>query len=154
MIQNFAENSQALTKESFWDNIQEKYPKSFKIFSDWIDRYKKDVNWDAMFNAVLNIKFHELPYRFQYGVIRDFFAEQGYLFWVTPAFYENGKISWYWEWEILKHAGIDQKKAFDFLEVEYLKNNYNFNYRIAAEMHIYEVMFKVINLKEEGLLNL
>lgn len=42
---------ESLTKENFWNAIMEQFPKSTKLFCDWIDQYKESVGWDALFNA-------------------------------------------------------------------------------------------------------
>ena len=38
-----------LTKENFWNEMIQKYPKAMKIFCDWIDEYKKEVKWNDLF---------------------------------------------------------------------------------------------------------
>ena len=67
--------------------MMEKYPKATKKFCDWIDEYKKAVNWNKLFNdsySQSNIKrapngeicsidfsapkFHEIPYEMQVGI--------------------------------------------------------------------------------------
>jgi hypothetical protein len=78
---------ETLTKENFWNGMMEKYPKATKSFCDWIDEYKKAVNWDKLFNPHYNTsnirragngeitsidysapKYHDLPYAMQYGI--------------------------------------------------------------------------------------
>jgi hypothetical protein len=67
---------QTLTKENFFNEMMEKFPKAMKCFCDWIDEYKKAVNWDKLFTANENTdqihsskyKFHEIPYAMQYGI--------------------------------------------------------------------------------------
>lgn len=68
-----------LTKENFFNEMFSTYPKACKLFCDWIDEYKKLVNWDGLFlngsPAAKQIKFHDVPYEFQQGIwIR--FAEE------------------------------------------------------------------------------
>lgn len=65
---------ESLTKENFWNEIEQKYPNAFKVFSDWIDEYKKEVGWDTIFPIIrldnesgngykeYQIKFHNLPH--------------------------------------------------------------------------------------------
>lgn len=63
---------QTLTKENFFNEMLEKYPKAMKHFCEWIDQYKKAVNWDSLFNVncqtAFNVKFHDLPHAMQYGI--------------------------------------------------------------------------------------
>jgi len=58
---------ESLTKENFWNEIETKYPNAFKIFTDWIDKYKKAVDWNDLFRDHLNAdakfaspKFHDI----------------------------------------------------------------------------------------------
>lgn len=79
--------NETLTKENFWNEMMKLYPKSTKQFCEWIDEYKKAVNWDKLFNGHYgqsNIKrasngemcsidfsapkFHDIPYAMQYGI--------------------------------------------------------------------------------------
>lgn len=77
---------QNLTKENFWNEQMEKFPKSMKIFCAWIDEYKKTVDWVNLFNEHLNIKFHDIPYEMQQGIWiafvkdteKDFFEQAEY----------------------------------------------------------------------------
>lgn len=66
---------ESLTKENFWNEIQVEYPNAFKVFSDWIDEYKKEINWSGLFRDHLNgdakfssPKFHDLPHAMQLGI--------------------------------------------------------------------------------------
>jgi hypothetical protein len=65
-----------LTKENFWNEMMEKYPKSTKVFCEWIDEYKKEVDWVNLFNEHLNIKFHDIPYAMQYGIWMEFCRQE------------------------------------------------------------------------------
>lgn len=80
-----------LTKENFWNEMQEKYPKAMKKFCDWIDKYKSKHGWGRLFNAGYDSgytldrdskmtttqapKYHELPIAFQYGMFIEFIGE-------------------------------------------------------------------------------
>lgn len=73
-----------LSKENFWNKLQEKYPLGMKIFCDWIDEYKKRNNWDLLFcNSYLKArnlnqtKFHDIPYAMQIGIWIEFVCERG-----------------------------------------------------------------------------
>ncbi len=72
------ENS--LTKENFWNLLMEDCPDSVKAFCDWVDEYKKRVNWDSLFDGGRtdgkDIKFHDLPISLQIGVIVQFSIEK------------------------------------------------------------------------------
>lgn len=74
-----------LTKENFWNDIQEKHPKQMKVFCDWIDEYKKRTNWDFWMKKCITVdlendnnkqlripKFHEIPIAMQIGIIMEF----------------------------------------------------------------------------------
>jgi len=82
---------QTLTKENFFNEMMEKYPKATKHFCDWIDEYKKAVDWGKLFNKhyyqtiisraangeisgveYSTPKFHDLPYAMQYGIWTEY----------------------------------------------------------------------------------
>jgi hypothetical protein len=74
---------QTLTKENFWNEMMEKYPKAAKSFCEWIDEYKKAVGWNGLFRESNSRdengdivggtkKYHELPYAMQYGIWIEF----------------------------------------------------------------------------------
>ncbi len=80
----YNKNYKVITKDMFWDFIEKKYPKTFKIFGDWIDDYKKENNWLTLFNdsqlfisdvQTIAPKFHELPTAMQFGIIIQFAQE-------------------------------------------------------------------------------
>lgn len=64
-----------LTKANFFDEMNFKFPKAMKIFCNWIDDYKKSVNWNDVFGE--HLKFHDLPFDLQCGVWYRFMIEQG-----------------------------------------------------------------------------
>lgn len=75
-----------LTKEGFWDLMIQRYPVSSKIFLDWIDQYKKRVNWLPLFNSSSDWqdnegrnapapKFHNIPPEMQFGIFLQFIKE-------------------------------------------------------------------------------
>lgn len=79
---------ESLTKENFWDGMNEKYPMAMQKFCTWIDEYKKRVEWDMMFrerhgrDADDNVKFekpkyHDLPLAMQIGIFGQFSNELG-----------------------------------------------------------------------------
>ncbi len=83
-----------LTKENFFDELYERYPLGMKVFCDWVDEYKKRVDWDRVFNGGLTTcvraydgngydpngethapKFHHLPLAIQIGIWIEFLTE-------------------------------------------------------------------------------
>lgn len=70
----------SLTKENFWNNLFEKHPDGMKMFCEWIDAYKKQVDWSQLFftpHSPLNrdIKYHDLPVAMQIGIFLQFVEE-------------------------------------------------------------------------------
>ncbi len=62
-----------LDKENFFNEIEKVYPSACKLFCDWIDDFKKSVNWNELFNQDNSVggnpvdkpkapKFHEIPF--------------------------------------------------------------------------------------------
>lgn len=64
----------SLTKENFWNEMMEKFPKATKSFCDWIDEYKKETDWNNLLGG--DIKYHDLPYAMQQGVWISFCYDQ------------------------------------------------------------------------------
>lgn len=62
-----------LTKENFFDELQAKHPLAMAGFYKWIDGYKIRVSWGLMFQP--SIKFHDLPFEMQEGVIMKWARE-------------------------------------------------------------------------------
>lgn len=79
--------NKGLTKENFFNEMMEQYPNAMKLFCEWIDEYKKTINWNKLFNdsysrtnvqrasngEICHIdfsapKFHEIPYDMQVGI--------------------------------------------------------------------------------------
>jgi hypothetical protein len=62
-----------LNKENFWNDLKAQYPEAVEHFCQWIDKYKKQVDWDVLFcNAKRwgeRIKFHDIPIEFQVGIL-------------------------------------------------------------------------------------
>lgn len=83
---------QNLTKENFWNEQMEKFPKSMKIFCAWIDEYKKAISWKDVFGSSM-IKFHDIPYEMQQGIwIR--FAKA-----ILPEFFEQAEYEYRFDLE-------------------------------------------------------
>jgi hypothetical protein len=73
---------QNLNKENFFNEIGKKYPQAFAHFNQWIDEYKKEIGWDELFNQAglpdddKPVKFHDLPYDMQNGILARFDLEK------------------------------------------------------------------------------
>lgn len=75
-----------LTKQDFWDPLKEKYPKAMKHFGEWVDQYKSEHNWEALFNDGYDggwteeqgsirgtaPKYHQLPIAMQFGIFTEY----------------------------------------------------------------------------------
>jgi len=77
---------ETLTKENFWDELQQLYPEGMKVFSEWIDEYKKRVGWAHLFNSKFREteigriyqrpKYHDLPTAMQAGIFLEFVEDK------------------------------------------------------------------------------
>lgn len=72
MIQN-------LTKENFFNELHRTCPDALEHFMLWLDEYKKEVGWDKLFSNIIpttrEIKFHDLPFDMQNGIIARYEME-------------------------------------------------------------------------------
>lgn len=74
---------EALTKENFWDEMSQKYPKAIHHFLNWIDEYKKTNRWSTLFNNEFEgdrapeylPEYHELPVAMQFGIFLQYMSE-------------------------------------------------------------------------------
>jgi hypothetical protein len=66
-----------LTLENFWNEMKLKYPNAVKDWCDWVDDYKKKVDWNGLFHdgkftentgIPVTTKVHELPIALQVGL--------------------------------------------------------------------------------------
>ena len=72
-----------LDKETFWNEIMDKYPIGMERFCNWIDQYKLRVDWNSMFAANENTdqlhsskyKYHDLPLAMQVGIFIQYALE-------------------------------------------------------------------------------
>lgn len=66
-----------LTKENFWNDMHSECPEAVEHFRNWIDNYKKEVNWETLFGGeiVRAAKFHDLPFEMQNGIIARYELE-------------------------------------------------------------------------------
>lgn len=72
-----------LNKENFFDNLFKEFPDATQQFCDWIDAYKKEVGMDHWYRddpdkegEIKSIKFHDLPFEMQKGIIHRFAREK------------------------------------------------------------------------------
>lgn len=94
-----------LSKENFWNDLEEKYPEAMKVFRDWLDTYKQKVHWDDLFGIHQrkhywgDIKYHHLPIAMQIGIFIEFARERGGCEWEVDLFEVDWKedISGYFE---------------------------------------------------------
>lgn len=77
---------ETLTKENFWNEMEQKYPKAMEHFQNWINGYKADNDWHLLFNEdtsntkdmsdnfIFNSvpKYHELPIAMQFGIFVEY----------------------------------------------------------------------------------
>lgn len=63
----------SLTKENFWKDLHAKYPAGVEAFHDWVDEYKKAVDWNSLFKKEL----HYLPAAVQEGIWWAFVRDRG-----------------------------------------------------------------------------
>jgi CTP-dependent riboflavin kinase len=82
---------ETLTKEEFWDEMSQNYPKAMKHFNEWIDRYKEENNWKDIFNEDAEVgkddymagtlfeapKYHDLPIAMQFGIFLEYLSDLG-----------------------------------------------------------------------------
>lgn len=83
-----------LTKENFWDEMEQKYPKAMEHFKEWLSTYKLEHDWDVLFKAGLcphkledrepyfkgdnkypAPKYHELPIAMQFGIFLEWLQQ-------------------------------------------------------------------------------
>lgn len=82
---------QPLTKENCFNELMQKYPKSMKVFCEWIEEYKEEVGWEGLFNDGVSFltknlntittespKYHELPQALQHGIWIEFLTQRNY----------------------------------------------------------------------------
>lgn len=67
--------NQNINKENFFNKLQIDFPKGMEHFCNWIDKYKEDVQWNLIFNEHLNIKFHDIPFEMQFGILMKYMTE-------------------------------------------------------------------------------
>jgi len=90
---------ESLTKENFWNDMDEKYPEAMKVFKRWLEEYKLNMQWAATGDS---IKYHDLPIEMQIGIWLGFAREKEllsygclqsdeYIEWITGALHSLEK---------------------------------------------------------------
>ena len=75
-----------LTKENFWQPMEELYPDALQLFHEWFTKYKADNNWNHLFNSNSEYQnadgknapapeYYDLPTEFQVGILNRFNTE-------------------------------------------------------------------------------
>lgn len=91
-----------LTKENFWNELHQKYTGEMEQFCEWIDEYKKQVDWNILFNSQSDYqnadgknakapKYHELPVAMQIGIFLQYVAESDNRFGIEIPHIESSK---------------------------------------------------------------
>lgn len=82
-------------RKEFWDEMKEKFPFAFEEFSNWIDQFKIDINWNSLFRdddvgcaQTAPPKFHDLPQPMQLGIWIQFMLDRGGCSWEIDDMYE------------------------------------------------------------------
>lgn len=133
-----------LTKENFFNPLMEKYPKAVQAFCDWIDGYKLAVDWRGMFREIPTagwvhpqpVKFHDLPFEMQSGVIERFFDEKNLLMVISAEVYDDG-INWLWQIE--SQVSVSPTGLYG--------GNGEYHTRSEAQQAAYEKAFEILNEK-------
>lgn len=71
-------------KEEFWNPLREISPAANQDFCNWIDEYKKENNWEHLFNVNYTmvgmewrgVKFHDLPIEMQSDIMEKYLWEK------------------------------------------------------------------------------
>lgn len=58
-------------KNTFTEEWEQRFPNVAKHFKNWIDEYKRDIDWNELFQNGIEsyVKFHDVPLELQYGII-------------------------------------------------------------------------------------
>lgn len=64
-----------LTKENYFDEVTKKFPIAMNKFHGFIDQFKEIAEWEELFKY--GIKFHNIPFLLQRGILLEFFNYQG-----------------------------------------------------------------------------
>ncbi len=67
-----------LNRKNFFDALSKRAPLALNKFQEFIDGYKREINWQKLFNTNFidrNINFENLPFEMQIGILNKFFKE-------------------------------------------------------------------------------
>lgn len=74
--------------EAFWKAKEIQYPEEVAKFKQWVDEYKKENNWNNLFNDNAGIfngekfvrapKYHNLPSAMQFGIFIEYAWSQDF----------------------------------------------------------------------------
>jgi hypothetical protein len=67
---------QNITNAFFWNALKVQYPEAVQLFNKWVDDYKKEIGWDRYIKP--GVKFHDLPFELQNGIIARFDIERSF----------------------------------------------------------------------------
>lgn len=62
-----------LGSESFWKEMEERFPMAVDVFKNWISKYSNTDLWTSLFKD--GVSFYDLPYDMQMGMMNRFFIE-------------------------------------------------------------------------------
>jgi hypothetical protein len=62
-----------LGTESFWKEMEERFPMAVDVFKNWISKYSNTKLWRTLFKD--DVSFYDLPYDMQMGMMNRFFIE-------------------------------------------------------------------------------
>lgn len=62
-----------LGTESFWQEMEQRFPMAVDVFKKWINKYTDTDLWMNLFRD--GICFYDLPYDMQMGMMNRFFIE-------------------------------------------------------------------------------
>ncbi len=74
-IEDIVNSNDNLNKHNFWDILYKECPKTMNVFCSFIDNYKMEVQWNLIFSDHLSLKFHDIPFEMQLGIILRFFND-------------------------------------------------------------------------------
>lgn len=105
--------TEPLTKENFFNEMMDTFPHSMKVFCNWIDEYKKEIEWENLFmNGIRKVKtkFHHLPYAMQQGIWIEFVGQTLHKYFEQPEYSYCGDLE------------LDIKTVFE--EMEQMEESY------------------------------
>jgi len=77
----------SMLKDSFWAEIEARWPGEFKRFTAWVDEYKNKTGWEDLFAGKVDrpefvgftgAKYHDLPAAMQIGIFLQYCIEENH----------------------------------------------------------------------------